>query len=124
MLEFDAEIGEQLQTKNKGKTIHLNVLLKELLKHERAITDIYRLWLMADLTDGNQLFDMDSSLVKKTNEVELLRPVLEKLSGETAAHFKNAAAMDRDSAFRCFAPLFDRFGTLQVTKTHFIEKGK
>ena len=126
ILEFNAEIGERLKTDagDKEKTKHLNVLLKALLKHNRAILDIYKLWLMADLTDGNQLFEMPEGMVKKTNEIELMKPVLEVLSGKTGTRFEEVLKMDHDSRFRYFEPIFSQLGTLKVTKTNFFEKGK
>ena len=126
ILEFNAQIGEHLKTDagDKEKTKHLNVLLKALLKHNRAILDIYKLWLMADLTDGNQLFEMPEGMVKKTNEIELMKPVLEVLSGKTGTCFEEVLEMDHDSRFRYFEPIFSQLGTLKVTKTNFFEKGK
>jgi len=126
ILELKAEIGEQLKTAaaNKEKTNHLKVLLKALLKHNRAIFNIYRLWLMADLTDGNQLFEMPEGMVKKTNEIELMKPVIEVLSSKSGTHFEEVLKMDYDSRFRYFEPIFSQFGTLKVTKTNFIEKEK
>ena len=124
IVEFDAEIGEQLRVADKEKTKYLNVLLKELLKHDRAILDIYKLWLMADFVDGNQLFEMDAGIVKKTNEIELIRPVLERLSQEAREHFEKVLKMDRDRINSYFESLFALFGILNVGKVNFIEKGK
>jgi hypothetical protein len=124
IVEFDAEIGEQLRVADKEKTKYLNVLLKELLKHDRAILDIYKLWLMADFVDGNQLFEMDAGIVKKTNEIELIRPVLERLSQEAREHFAKVLKMDRDRINSYFESLFALFGILNVGKVNFIEKGK
>ena len=125
ILEFKAEIGERLSIDagDKEKTKHLNVLLKELLKHDRAIPDIYKLWLMADLTDGNQLFEMKPFTGKKTTEIELIRPLFDRLNDDTRAYFEKVLKMSHEKRISHFEPLFGQLGTLKVTKTNFIEKG-
>lgn len=124
ILEFKAEIGEHIKTDagDKEKTKHLNVLLKEVLKNDHAIFDIYKLSLMAYLIDGSHVFEMDTGSVIDTDKIELLEPVLEVLSGKTGTHFKEVLKMDYDSRLGYFEPLFDQLGTLKVTKTNFIEK--
>ena len=124
ILEFKTEISEHLQNEDKEKAKKLGGLLKELLRNDQAILDIYKLWLFADFIDGNQVFEMEKNLLKKTTEIELIRPVLDCLPEAKRKHFAKVLEMDRESINRYFASVFAQFGQLKVTKANFIENGK
>ena len=124
ILEFESEIGEKLDIADKEKAGYLKGLLQELLKKDRAILEIYKLWLFADFANGNQFFEMDMSHLKKTNEIELIRPVLTCLPKADRKYFAEVLKMDEDSINFYFEGIFEQFGTLQVTKANFMERGK
>lgn len=67
---------------------------------------------------------MESKLFKKTNEIELIRPVLECLPNADREHFAKVLEMDYESIYQYFAFIFTQFGPLKVTKANFIENGK
>ena len=123
IFEFSAKINEHIKDAgNKEKTKHLNVLLKEMLKNDHAIFDIYKLSLMAYLIDGCHLFEMDKGSVIETNKIELLEPVFAGLSENERKHFREVLEMDCYDSDEYFDLMFNQFGTLKVKKVNFMEK--
>ncbi len=123
IFEFSAKINEHIKDAgNKEKTKHLNVLLKEMLKNDHAIFDIYKLSLMAYLIDGSHIFEMDKGSVIDTDKIELLKPVIAGLNENERKYFEKVLEMGYDDSYEYFEPLFDQLGTLKVKKVNFMEK--
>jgi len=123
IFEFRAKINEHIKdAENKEKTKHLNVLLKEVLKNDHAIFDIYKLSLMGYLIDGSHVFEMDTGSVIETDKIELLEPVFAGLSEKERKHFEKVLEMYCDDSVEYFDLLFAQFGTLKVKKVNFMEK--
>jgi hypothetical protein len=124
IFEFSAKIDEHIKidAANMEQTKHLNVLLKEVLKNDHAIFDIYKLSLMAYLIDGCHVFEMDKGSVIETNKIELLEPVFAGLSENERKHFREVLEMDCYDSDEYFDLMFNQFGTLKVKKVNFMEK--
>jgi hypothetical protein len=125
-LEFEAVINETIPIEEKEKMEFFTELLKELLKNDRAVYDIYRLWLMSDLRDGDHMFRMEWDIANLKDSIltDYIKPVLQNLPEKIKEHFDNILAMDADSINRYFDLLFVQFGPLIITKGDFIEKIK
>jgi len=126
ILEFEAEIEETLPARNKHKGRYQKLLLEEFLKSERGILDLYRLRLMSDLGSDNHIYEIDGdiSIFNGKDEYEVIRSMTQFLPDDARAYFERIFARGSDSIDRCFESFFDLFGTLQVTKANFLEKGK
>lgn len=126
ILELEAEIREILCTRNKKKDKYFNKLLEEFLKNDKVVRDIYRIWLMADLASDNHIYEVDKnmSILKRGNESEAVRSIIEFLPDEAQKHFQNIFARDKKSIDRYLEILFDHLGALKLKRGDFLEKGK
>jgi len=126
IFEFEAEIREKVRCKNKKKNRFFNILMAEFLKNDKVIRDIYRLWLMSDLGSDNHIYDVDRDMriLKGSDELKLIRPVLQSLPQDARAHFEKVFEMDRELVNEYFELLFEQFGTMKVKRANFLEKGK
>jgi selenophosphate synthase len=120
------EIRERLRSKSKKKSKYLNLLLQEFLKNDKAALDIYRLWLMSDLGSDNHIYEIDEdlSILKGKEELEVINSLLQDLPPDAREYFTKIFYNNPEYIDVYLESLFDRFGTLKVTKANFLEKGK
>lgn len=126
ILEFEADIEETLPVKSKKKGRYLELLLEEFLKNERGILDLYRLWLMFDLGSDNHIYEIDRNMAicSGKDEHDVIRSMVRLLPDDARAYFGRILARNRDSIDRYFESFLNCFGTLEVKKANFLEKGK
>jgi len=126
IFEFEAEIREKVNCKGKKKRRFFNMLMAEFLKNEKVVRDIYRLWLMSDLGSGNHIYDVDRDMgiLRGSDELKLIRPVLQSLPQDARAHFEKVFEMDREQVNEYFELLFEQFCNLKLQRANFLEKGK
>jgi hypothetical protein len=126
IFELEVEIRERLRSKSKKKSKYLNLLLQEFLKNDKAALDIYRLWLMSDLGSDNHIYEIDEdlSILKGKEELEVINSLLQDLPPDAREYFTKIFYNNPEYIDVYLESLFDRFGTLKVTKANFLEKGK
>lgn len=126
IFEFEAEIKEKVHGGNKKRNRYFNTLLAGFLKNDKVVRDIYRLWLMSDLGSDNHIYEIDRNMniLRGSDELKVIRPVLQSLPEDARAHFEKVFELDREQVNEYFELLFDQFGTLKVKRANFLEKGK
>jgi len=128
IMEFDTEIREQV-SKGFGTSKvdrFYAALLKEVLKNDKAIRDLYCFLLRSDLSDGNHVFDMDQHIlnVPYQDEVEILTPLLYSLPEDAKTYFLEIFKSGGEDKDDFFEKLFDKLDNLKVTRANFMERGK
>ena len=126
IFEFEAEIREKVSCKNKKKRRFFNMLMAEFLKNDKIVCDIYRLWLMSDLGSDNHIYDVDRDMciLRGSDELKLIRPVLQSIPEDARMHFEKIFEMDRELVNEYFELLFEQFCNLKLKRANFLEKGK
>jgi len=126
IFEFEAEIREKVSCKNKKKRRFFNMLMAEFLKNDKIVHDIYRLWLMSDLGSDNHIYDVDRDMciLRGSDELKLIRPVLQSIPEDARMHFEKIFEMDRELVNEYFELLFEQFCNLKLKRANFLEKGK
>ena len=126
ILELEAEINETIPATDLEKWGFLSQLLEELLKNDRFIIDYYRLYLMADLRDGDHFFQVAWTCdeLKDIKITDYIKPVLPNLPPKAREHFEKILTMSADEAEEYFGLLVDQFGPIIVVNGSFFERGE
>ncbi len=122
ILDFKAEIKEKIKTKgqNKGKRKKLNLLLREFLKDDQAILDLYKLWLLGDLQSDEHLEAIEKD-IKIRDEKEIIKSVLKKLSRKTEQYFIEILECKDNAWFDELEIFFKQFTLFKLEKARFKE---
>ena len=120
VLDLDVEIEEKIKGKVKGSISNLNMLLKEFLKDDRAILDLYKLWLLGDLQSDEHIEAIEQD-IKTRDEKDILKSVLDKLPGKIQMYFIDVLNNNNNSRFEELESFFDQFSMLKFNKAGFIE---
>lgn len=123
-LEFEAEIKEKIPIKKKMQYKYFDKFLKEFLKSDKSILELYRNLLMSDLRDGFHIYEVDRNLkiFKDMDEISLIEPSFKSLPGKIKEHFQKIFTGDEKKANSFFEDFLDHFGDLRVKNGYFKEK--
>jgi hypothetical protein len=119
-LDLSVEIKDDGQNNNGGQNSKINLLLKEFLKDDRAILDLYKLWLLGDLRVHEHHDDIKNSIEAK-DEKEIFIPVLKRCHPKVQKHFLKIFDSNNDSRFKELEDFFERFEMLHFNTASFTE---
>ena len=118
--DFNVEIKEEIDEKDKERSRKLNLLLEEFLKDDRAILDLYKLWFLGDLQSDEHIEAIEQSIETK-DEKSILKSVFEKLPPGEKEYFLEIIKNNNNNRFAELEKLFDRFSRLRFGKAGFVE---
>jgi calcineurin-like phosphoesterase family protein len=105
---------------NGGQNNNINLLLKEFMKDDKAILDLYKLWLLGDLR-AHEHHEAITRSIEAKNEKEIFIPVLERCHPKVRRHFLEILDSDNDFRYKELEDFFDRFEMLHFNKASFSE---
>lgn len=120
VLDFKAEIDEEIAEKDKGRPRKLNLLLKEFLKDDRAILDLYKLFLLGDLQSDEHSRSIAKN-IETRDEKEIIRFLIKNLPPEVERYFLSIINNDNRNHLEDFDKLFVQFSMLEFEKASFVE---
>lgn len=120
VMDFDVEIKEQIEVKDKETGLRLNLLLQEFLKNDRAILDIYKLFFLGDLQSDEHLKAVEAGIAVR-DEKDILRSVFKELPVEIEQHFLKIVDSNNNNLFQELDRLFDQFSKLRFSSAGFSE---
>ncbi|MCK4761828.1 MAG: hypothetical protein KAW12_06470 [Candidatus Aminicenantes bacterium] len=117
IVDFDVKINEKIKGENNS---NLNLLLKEFLKDDKAVLDLYKLWLLGDLQSDEHIEAIEDA-IQTRDEKELLKPTLEKLQPEPGKYYLDILANNNHNHFEELDKFFGQFSTLKFSSAEFKE---
>lgn len=123
MLDLETEINIEVSTGTEETDRFYNELLNEVVKHDNIISDLYKLSLETDFSQGHNILEMDvpDRDVKGNKEFDILRPALKGMSEKAKTHFLAIFGLGNtsDEFFNLF---FSQLGMLRIKKMNLIPK--
>jgi hypothetical protein len=115
-----AEINDETfggNPKSKGK---METFLKEFLKDDRAVLDLYKLWLLSDLKTEEH-YDAIARNFSVRNEDDILKSVLQRCPSTTQKYFQKVLESKDEGMFPELESFFENFDMLNLDKVNFDE---
>ncbi len=119
-LDLTVEINDQIFAQEFKKNKKMEILFKEFLKDDKAILDLYKLWLLGDLRIDEHYDKIKESLHPK-EEKEIILPILKKCPENVKNHFGKILCSENDLQFKELEDFFDQFEMLKFTEASFQE---
>lgn len=120
ILDLSVEINDQLFAQDNEKKRKTEILFKEFLKDDKAILNLYKLWLLGDLRIDEHYEKIKESLHPQ-DEKEIILPILNKCPENVKSHFARILSNENDIQFNELEDFFDQFEMLKFTKASFQE---
>jgi hypothetical protein len=120
VLDFNVKIDEEIADKDKKKDRRLNLLLKEFLKNDQAILDLYKHFLLGDLQSDEHIKAIEKS-IEIRDEKDIIRLLIDKLPPEVKQDFLGIIDNNEGNHMEDFDKLFVQFSMLEFDKASFIE---
>ena len=126
ILNLEAEISKKIDTGDKKKDKYYKKLLKAVLKNDLIVREIFLMWLLTDLKEGNFIFRMAdfSAELKGKNEIDIIRPVLQSLPREAKEYFLKIFETKNNKKDEFVDIFFSLFRRLNIEKFNFIRNVK
>lgn len=119
-LDLCVEINDQLFVQETEKNKKTEILFKEFLKDDRAILNLYKLWLLGDLRIDEHYEKIKESL-HPMDEKDIILPILKKCPDNVKRHFLEILSSEGDIQFNELEDFFDQFEMLKFTQASFQE---
>lgn len=119
-VDFVAEINDESfggNPKDKGK---MKEFLKEFVKDDRAVLDLYKLWLLSDLKTEEH-YDAIARNFSVRDEDDILKSVLERCPSTTQKYFRKVLDGKDDGMFPELETFFENFDMLNLDNVNFRE---
>ena len=124
LLEFEAEIAENVSPYEQNEFKHFEEFQKEFLRNKQAINDMYKNFLICDFLQGNNLFEINiknlNSEVK--DECKIIKGVVESLKGNPRKKLLKLLEGNDEKTSKFLEEVFDLLGELKLKGFIFSEK--
>lgn len=119
-VDFVAEINDETFGDNPKSKRRMETFLKEFLKDDRAVLDLYKLWLLSDLKTEEH-YDAIARNFSVRNEDDILKSVLERCPSTTQKYFQKVLDSKDEGMFPELETFFENFDMLNLDKVNFDE---
>ncbi len=119
-VDFVAEINDESDGENPKNKQNMETFLKEFLKDDRAILDLYKLWLLSDLKTEEH-YEAIVRNFSVRNEGDILKSVLERCPATTQKYFMKLLNSAEEGLFPELETFFENFDMLNLDNVNFAE---
>ena len=119
-VDFVAEINDESSGDNPKSKSKMETFLREFLKDDKAVLDLYKLWLLSDLKTEEH-YDAIARNFSVRNEDDILKSVLERCPSTTRKYFKKVLDSKSDGMFPELETFFENFDMLNLDNVNFAE---
>jgi hypothetical protein len=119
-MAFEAEVNERVNGRKMANKSKIKELLKEFVKDEAAVLDLYKLWLLGDLINYRHNEAVKKS-IEASEEGDILKSVLPRCPQEVRQHFLKVLASEDDRDYKDLENFYEQFQMLQFTGASFEE---
>lgn len=120
-MTFEAEIQETFDSREKSRPKRLQELLSQFLADERAVLDLYKIWLLGDLR-LDEHHDTVAAGIDARHEDDILADVLARCSAAARDYYMDGLNQKDDRKLSELEDLFGQFGLLELTGASFEER--
>jgi hypothetical protein len=117
---FEAEVNERVNGRKMANKSKIKELLKEFVKDEAAVLDLYKLWLLGDLINYRHNEAVEKS-IESREEGDILKSVLPRCPEEVRQYFLKVLESEDDRDYVDLENFYEQFQMLQFTGASFEE---
>ena len=119
-MEFEAVIRETLEDPGQTKPHRLKELFSHFLRDNRAVLDLYKLWLLGDLRIDEH-HDAIGRHIEARHEDHILVDILGRCGQKTRQYYIEGLNQKDERKLRELEDLFGQFGLLALAGARFEE---
>jgi hypothetical protein len=119
-LDLSVKINEQITASPHRDNGKPNRLLREFLKDDRAVLDLYKLWLLGDLRTDQHYAAIEKDIHTR-DEKDIIKGVLKNCPTKTEQFFLEILEGENDSQFKYLENIFEQFQLLKFNRANFEE---
>jgi hypothetical protein len=117
-LDLEVKISKEIEEKFNEDSSKFGMLVKEFMKDNEAILDLYKLWILGDLRFNEHYDEIEKQIVVR-DENDILRAVLKKLPGNIENYFLEI--LEDEKRFEELEKVFAQFELLKLSRACFEE---
>ena len=119
-MDFEATVLDTFDQHEKILPRRLNELFSHFLKDERAVLDLYKIWLLGDLRVDEHHSDI-SRKIEARDEDDILADILKHCSPKTREYYMDGLNQKDERKLIELEDLFGQFGLMALTGAGFAE---